>query len=108
MNIEIGKTYLLTTSAWFFAPDGRTYRAAFGTVHGIHSSEETLGLRTNAKSTNWYVQIGALTIAGCQIEYAVQTDECDMGQVADYKVTEQGECVKYFRPSDIFDADDVR
>ncbi len=105
MNIEIGKTYLLTTNAWFFAPDGRTYRAAFGTVHGIHSSEETLGIRTNAKSTNWYVQIGSLTVAGCQIEYAVQTDECDMGEVFDYKVNDQGECVKYLRPSDIFDAD---
>lgn len=107
MKIEIGKKYLITTNEWFFAPDGRTYRAAFGAVEGIYSSEDTLGVRTNAKSTNWYVQIGRVTIAGCQIHYAVQTDECDMGQVCDYKVTEQGECVKYFRPSDIFYADNV-
>lgn len=105
MKIELDKTYLVTTDQWFFAPDGRNYRAAFGTVNGIHSSEETLGIRTNAKSTNWYIELGRLTIAGCQIHYAVQTDECHMGEVLDYKVTEQGDCVKYTRPSDIFDAD---
>lgn len=74
MSYEIGKRYLITTDNWFRAPDGECYNAAFGTLRGIYSSEEALGVRTNAKSTNWYVQLGNLTIAGCQIHYVIQTD----------------------------------
>lgn len=72
--VEVGKKYLITTD-WFIAPDGETYRAVFGTLRGVFSSEETLGVRTNAKSTNWYVSIGRMTVAGCQIHYVVQADE---------------------------------
>lgn len=72
---EIGKRYLVNTTDWFFAPDGESYKAAFGTLRGIYSSEETLGVRTNAKSTNWYVQIGGMTIAGCQIHYVIRADD---------------------------------
>ncbi len=104
MDIEVGKKHLITTDAWFFAPDGRNYRAAYGTIHAIKSSEETLGVRTNAKSTNWYVQIGRLTIAGCQIHYAIRTDSCNLGDVDDFGT--QSEETKFFnRPSIIFDAD---
>ena len=31
-------------------------------------------IKTNVKSTNWYVLIGNMIIAGCQIHYAIQTD----------------------------------
>lgn len=59
-----------------FAPDGQNYKAVYGTVKGIYSDVDTLGIKTNAKSTNWYLIIGNMIIAGCQIEYAVQTDAC--------------------------------
>jgi CYTH domain-containing protein len=104
MNIEIGKRYLITTDAWFFAPDGRNYRAVYGTVSGIHSSEEALGVRTNAKSTNWYVQIGRVTIAGCQVHYAIQTDQCELGDIDDFDTT-SGEIKRFNRPSVVYFAD---
>ena len=77
MKPEIGKNYLITTDNWFFAPDGECYRAVWGTVNAILSDEETLGIKTNRNSTNWYVSIGRMVIAGCQIHYAIQTDVVD-------------------------------
>ena len=73
-----GETYLITTDDWFFGPDGAQYKAVFGTVHGIYSDAETLGIKTNAKSTNWYLAIGNMCIAGCQIHYAVKTNTVNL------------------------------
>lgn len=72
--INVGDKILVTTDNWFFAPDGEMYRAVFGTVKGVFKDEELLGVKTNARSTNWYAQIGDAIIAGCQIHYAVKTD----------------------------------
>lgn len=73
--ITPGDKALITTDGWFIAPDGEQYRSAFGTVKGVYDSYNTLGVKTNAKSTNWYVVIGNMTIAGCQIHYAIKTDK---------------------------------
>ena len=43
--------YLITTSAWFFAPDGNNYRAVFGTVHGVETDDQTLGIKTDRGSS---------------------------------------------------------
>lgn len=72
--LEIGKKYLITTDNWFITPNGRQYRSVFGTVHAIKDADTTLGLKTNRNSTNWYVVIGNMVIAGCQIHYIVQAD----------------------------------
>lgn len=74
MTPKIGRTYLVTTDEWFFAPDGETYKAVFGTVTGIESDKAALGVQTNRHSTNWYLSIGNMMIAGCQIHYCIQTD----------------------------------
>jgi hypothetical protein len=71
----VGDKVLITTNEWFFAPDGEMYRAVFGTIMAILTAEETLGVKTNSKSTNWYVQIGRMTVAGCQVHYCIKTDE---------------------------------
>jgi len=71
--IQLGDKVLVTTDNWFLAPDGEQYRAVFGTVKGIHRDEEALGIKTNARSTNWYAEVGNVLIAGCQIHYAVKT-----------------------------------
>lgn len=105
MNIEIGQKTLITCNAWFYAPDGRQYRAVFGTVKAVRSSEETLGVRTNMRSTNWYVEIGCLTVAGCQIHYAVRCDKCNTQRAMDWRVSEKDGMEEYERPSAIFDAD---
>lgn len=69
--ITPGQKYLINTDQWFFAPDGENYKAVWGTVHGVVDAEQTLGLKTNRNSTNWYVAIGDMIIAGCQIHYAI-------------------------------------
>ena len=75
IKVSIGCTALITTDNWFIAPDGHQYRAAFGTVKAIHSDKATLGIETNNKSSNWYVEIGNMFIAGCQIHYVIKTPE---------------------------------
>jgi len=74
--IELNKTYLVTTDGWFQAPDGQNYKAVFGTVKAICNDEDSLGIKTNDRSTNWYLVIGKMIIAGCQVHYAIQTDIC--------------------------------
>ena len=105
-NLEIGKKALITTNDWFTGPDGKTYKAAFGTVHNVLDSQEALGVRTNARSTNWYVEIGNLTIAGCQIHYAIRTNSCHFGPAESYSVKD-GALNKFDQPSTIYDADRV-
>ncbi len=73
---KVGEKYLVSTDDWFYAPDGQNYKAVFGTVRAILNDADTLGIKTNAKSTNWYLAIGNMLVAGCQIHYAIRTDEC--------------------------------
>ncbi len=74
MKCELGEKYLITTDNWFIAPDGNSYRAVFGTIHAIKNDSEVLGIKTNRGSTNWYILIGNMMIAGCQMHYCVKTD----------------------------------
>jgi|SRR5690625_1629806 len=75
MNIE-GK-YLITTDNWFYAPDGKKYRAVWGDVSLVN--DDALGIKTNRNSSNWYAYIGGedkgVVVAGCQIHYAVKSNE---------------------------------
>lgn len=104
MMPAVGDKILVTTDNWFYAPDGAQYRAAFGTVHAVSTAEDTLGVRPNGKSTNWYMQVGCLTIAGCQVHYVVKTDTCNLGRAKDW-AHHDGACTEYERNSVIFDAD---
>lgn len=74
----IGQTILVTTDNWFYAPDGKTYRAVFGTLRGVLSDGQVLGIKTNARSTNWYLEVGNMVIAGCQIHYAMLAERSEM------------------------------
>ena len=74
----IGRMALVTTDGWFIAPDGEQYRAVFGTLRGVHSDSDTLGIKTNARSTNWYLQVGDMLIAGCQIHYVMLADRVSL------------------------------
>lgn len=103
-GIAIGDRVLVTTSNWFYAPNGRTYRAAFGTLRSIQTAEQTLGVQPRQPSTNWYAQVGELLIAGCQIHYAVRTSTCELGDAEDWQI-EGGKAHRVTRPSAIFDAD---
>jgi len=102
-TIEIGQKALVTTDGWFFAPNGRQYRAVFGTVKAVRTAEESLGIKPNGRSTNWYLQIGALTLAGCQVHYVLRCDECsDAARVPDYTTSP---FVEFARPNGIFHTD---
>lgn len=100
-TMEVGKRMLITCGNWFYAPNGNSYRCVFGTVRSVKSDQDTLGIRTNARATNWYVQIGNVMIAGCQIHYAVECDSVHLGEVEDWTV-EKG---LHMRPSFIYGAD---
>ena len=79
MTPELGKKYLITTDNWFHAPDGDSYRAVFGTITDICSDKDSLGIKTNRHSTDWYVIIGNMMVAGCQVHYCIQTDNVNPG-----------------------------
>lgn len=68
--------YLINTDEWFVAPNGNSYKAAWGNVEIIEDT--SLGLKTNRNSTNWYAKVGSddnhIIIAGCQIHYAVRCE----------------------------------
>lgn len=74
--MKLNHKYLVTTSGWFYAPDGEQYNCVFGTVTHVTNAEEELGIKTNRSSTNWYINIGNMIIAGCQIQYLIKTDKC--------------------------------
>lgn len=104
-SMQVGQKALITTNAWFYAPDGRQYRAVFGTIKAVRTSEDTLGVRTNARSTNWYVEIGNLTVAGCQIYYALRCDSVHTGPAKDWSADAEKGFTEYDRPSAIYCAD---
>lgn len=105
LNIRVGEKALITCNNWFYGPNGRQYRAAFGTVKAVVDAQTALGIKTNAHSTNWYIEIGNLTIAGCQIQYALRAEECDFGPALDWTTPTEGASREFMRPSAIYNAD---
>lgn len=105
LNIPVGCKALVSVDNWFYAPDGRMYRAVFGTVKAVRTAEESLGVRPNGKSANWYLEIGNVTIAGCQVHYAVRCEAVHCGPVKDWSSSEGG-FREFERPSGIYAADD--
>jgi len=106
---NIGKTFLITTDCWFIAPDGQQYKGVFGTLKDICSDEATLGIKTNRGSTNWYVEIGNMCIAGCQVHYVVQTDSIVLTPTESRSEEEDTEgSGKMNKLSLIYNADEVK
>ena len=99
MKIEIGKTYLITTDNWFLAPDGDEYRAVFGVVNSIDDDSDTLGIKTNRGSTNWYVNIGCMVVAGCQIHYAIQCDSVNFNTGTRREIDHEGSTTQHRSPN---------
>ena len=71
--------YLITTDNYFFAPDGKQYRAVWGECRTV-SAEQALGFNPNRISANWFIRVGSeeshVIVAGCQIHYAIKLDSC--------------------------------
>lgn len=81
--VEVGKTYLVNSKEFFRGDDGRAYQAVWGTLNGIVDAEEMLGIKTNRNTSNWYVDIGNMQIAGCQVHQVIRCDTCNFGPVED-------------------------
>lgn len=104
---EIGKKFLITCDNWFYAPDGHQYRAVFGTVNAVMSDQETLGITTNRHSTNWYLSVGNVLIAGCQIHYALRTDSVSLDG-AKMELEHKGKIVQQDQPRPrVYIAEDI-
>jgi hypothetical protein len=86
MKASIGKKVLVTSSSWFLAPDGKEYKGAFGVLKSINTSESTLGFTPNRTHTNWFIQVGSLSIAGCQALQVIETETCNTEEVTDFTV----------------------
>ena len=104
MHELIGKKVLITTQDWFYGKDGRQYKAIHGTLKGVHESSKTLGFIPNRAHANWYIEIGEMTVMGCQVMYISECETAHTGDVDDWRTsdTEKGGIVKYNRPSIIY------
>jgi len=102
----VGK-HLITTDAWFIAPDGRQYKSVWGNVQIL--ADSVLGVKTNARSSNWYAKIGNennyVIVAGCQIHYAIKCETKPNTEKAVDWNTDGGECKEYERPTMIYIAE---
>ena len=97
--------YLITTDAFFLAPDGKQYKGAWGDVQ-IFDDEKVMGIKTNRGSANWYAKVGSkdhhIIIAGCQIQYAIKCEEKpNTDPVIDW-MTDGGKFQKFTRPTQIY------
>jgi len=98
----VGENVLVTTSGWFIAPDGKQYRAAWGKLYGVWESKDTLGFTPRGTHTNWYIEVGNMTIAGCQVLYVIKTDEVNTSPVDDYLTSNETGITNYNRPTLIY------
>jgi hypothetical protein len=102
--LEVGRKVIITTDNWFYGPDGKQYRSIYGTVRGVFNDEQTLGIRTNNRSSNWYARIGGMVVAGCQIHYVCAASQPPPDVVSDF-MADNGKASHYDRPSVCLNAD---
>jgi hypothetical protein len=99
--------YLITTDAWFYAPDGLKYRSVWGEVKIV--DDTVLGLKTNRNSTNWYARVGSeekgMIVAGCQIHYAVKCKELPNTSKVQELNYDGGKSKSFERPTEIYVAE---
>ncbi len=100
----IGEKVLITTSNWFYAPDGKLYRAVWGTLRSVNEAGKTLGFIPNRAHANWFLQVGELTVMGCQVMYVLRCHEKpELGHVKDYSADPANGVKEYDRPGSIYE-----
>ena len=103
MNNLINKNVLITTSAWFYAPDGKQYRSVWGTLKSVQEDTTLIGFKVNRSHANYVYEVGNMLIMGCQVMYIIQADDITFDRVEDYQVHD-GKYVLDYRPSAIYNA----
>lgn len=108
MKKYIGSKVLITTQNWFTAPDGSDYKAVWGTLKAVHTSEVTLGFTPSRANTNWFIEVGNMVIAGCQVLYILQCEyEPNFDKADSYSIAPgQAAYTEYKRLSHIYRAID--
>ena len=89
----VGKKVLLTCNNWFCAPDGLDYRYIHGTFNGIIEAKDLLGFKPRRQNVEWYISIGDMLIAGCQVNYAALCNSAPSSEVKGdllWKITDHG------------------
>ena len=105
MNIKIGDKVLVTVDQWFYTPSGNSCNAVFGTVKSIENAEKVLGIKPNSRSTNWYLEVGNMIIAGCQIHYIIKTNNCHSGKFKTWSASAEAGLKEYEIDNPVFFAD---
>jgi hypothetical protein len=103
MKNFLNQKVIITTSAWFYAPDGKLYRGVWGTLKGVHAAKDVLGFTVNASHSNFYVEIGDTVIAGCQALYCVRCDIKPNNDFVEHAMYDSGNGLKMIdRPNEIY------
>lgn len=98
----IGSKVLVTTNAWFYAPDGKNYRAIFGTLKSVDEVKNVLGFTPSRSNANWMLQIGDCVVMGCQVMYLIKTDSVNTAPVEGWD-SDAANGIKVFeRPAAIY------
>lgn len=101
MKKFVGQKILVTTNGWFYGTDGKLYRGAWGTLHGVHEAKAVIGIDPVRGNANWFIEIGDMVIMGCQVMYFMACPEAPPERnIADHK-TDNG-LNEFERPSEIF------
>ena len=105
MQNHLNQKVLITTSAWFVAPNGQEYRAVWGTLKAIHEAGKSLGFIPNRSHANWFVEVGNMIIMGCQVMYIVSSPEKPNQEKSLNWTTDAGKIHEYERPCVIYFAE---
>ena len=104
---DMNGKFLITTDNWFYAPNGRKYKAVWGEVKVLDDS--FLGIKTNRNSSNWFAYVGneekGMLVAGCQIHYAVRCNECPSDLPVEETLYDISGPTSFMRPSEIYVAE---
>jgi len=105
MKQHLNKNVLVTTGAYFIAPDGKEYRAIWGELKAIHEAGATLGFIPNRSHANWFVEIGNTIVMGCQVLYFIACEDPNLGRATNWESgTDGGTSKEYEHPSKIYNA----
>lgn len=72
MKDYLNSKVLVTTVNWFYGPDGKQYRAIWGTLKGVHEAQKVFGFVPSRTHANWFIEIGDITVTGCQVLYCIK------------------------------------
>lgn len=92
--IEKGKKYLITTNDWFYTPEGESCKAVWGTCEIIRT-EDAFGFTPARPSTNWFLKVGNMIVAGCQIHYAIQCEKAPENKFKEVRYQDKDTGVSY-------------